>query len=213
MRAPGQYISADSTKIMRTCSPCAANTYTHGTAHRSTSCTTQPACGQGQKMSSVARTMVCGTLYWGTSNSLNGMWVKGGSHKSLKENMGSYASAHVACEKLCAAQTQAGICLFKNGWGGACWYRFDGTALDYKSYYGHSDSRHSASMCGYGETAARSCSNCGANEYQTSSSHRATSCSAQPSCGKGLKLGGIWEQNRFRTPREYKRSFFLLQWG
>ena len=87
----------------------------------------------------------CGSLSSGTY----GNWITSSSSGSpLQDNMGSFAIAQAACESLCSAQSAPGVCLFKNGWGGECWFSPGGTMQSYLTRYGSSDTRHYAAVCG-----------------------------------------------------------------
>ena len=89
-------------------------------------------------------TIKCGSLEAGSS----GRWIrKGDPEVLLKNNMGAYSSAKLACEKLCSKQKGPGVCLYKDGWGGVCAYSYQGTKQDYKQRYGNGDTRHKAASC------------------------------------------------------------------
>jgi len=200
----GFKMSADTKTALRTCSACGANTYKVGD-NRATSCTAQPTCGAGFKMSgsysNQIRSKQCSVssslIQYAGDNRNNPVFGGGGFVGSLTlaeckarcdTDTDSYGRKCVAIEfsdggsPTLSASTKRSCALLWGCestslyWSGGSVYKRDATTTTTTT----TDSFDT-------KTALRTCSACGANTYKVGD-NRATSCTAQPTCGAGFKM-------------------------
>jgi hypothetical protein len=90
-------------------------------------------------------TIECGLLSAGAG----GMWVEAGvgTTEVLPGTVGFGEAARASCVTRCAALNSEGVCLYKGGWGGVCWFQHQGVEQDYEARHGWTDTRHYTSVC------------------------------------------------------------------
>ena len=59
----------------------------------------------------------------------------------------SKSNALRVCQIYCEQQGKNGVCGFKNGYGGQCFFSSTGRVIDYKKRFGWADPNHLASYC------------------------------------------------------------------
>lgn len=155
-----------------TCSSCGANSYQTKTSHRDTSCTAQPACGQGQMISRDSKTSrrACSAC---PSNTYQPLISHRSTACTTQPTCGrgqSYSAPSTRGQRTCpgcGTNTYQDLISHRVG---SCVSQ--PTCAQGQYYSGPSTS------------GLRTCSGCGANTYQTLVSHRSTVCTTQPTCGQ-----------------------------